>query len=47
VQKAPGILNNYDKYCEYIMFTESDEVIAKIEGTDWLNKKTEKKNLTD
>ena len=37
IKKAPGTLKNSEKFCEYIMLTEDDKILNKIEKNDWLN----------
>ena len=38
ISKAPGSLKGADGCCEYILFTENDNILDKIERNDWLNK---------
>jgi hypothetical protein len=37
IKKAPGTLKAAEKHCEYIMFTEDEGIIKKIEKNDWMN----------
>lgn len=51
VAKAPGSLKGARDACEYIMFTENESILNKIEKNDWLNRLTreeiEKTEKTD
>lgn len=37
VQKAPGSLKSLEGLCEYIMFTDDEKTISKLESNDWVN----------
>ena len=37
IQKAPGTIKNAELFCEYIMFTQDQEILVNIEQNDWLN----------
>ena len=32
------MMTNSENYAEYIMFTQNENIISKIEENDWLNK---------
>jgi len=38
ISKAPGSLKGAEDSCEYILFTENDNILSKIENRDWLNR---------
>lgn len=38
VAKAPGSLKGAEDSCEYILFTENDAILSKIDRNDWLNR---------
>ena len=37
IRKAPGTIKNAEHFCEYIMFTDEEEILKSIEQKDWLN----------
>ena len=40
ISKAPGSLKGAGDSCEYILFTENENILSRIEKNDWLNKIT-------
>lgn len=38
ITKAPGSLKGSEDLCEYILFTENEDILGRIERNDWLNK---------
>lgn len=37
IKKAPGNAKDPEACCEIILFTESDQILQKIDSLDWLN----------
>ena len=37
IRKASGDLKRFQDNCEYILFTEDERIIKKINDNDWLN----------
>lgn len=38
ISRAPGSLKGAENSCEYIMFTQNEKLLTKLEKEDWLNK---------
>ena len=39
IRKASGDLKRFQDNCEYILFTEDERIIKKINDNDWLNQR--------
>ena len=39
IQKAAGTVNDPEKCCEIVLFTENEAILQKVDAQDWLNEK--------